>query len=239
MKKIYWIIPLFLIIIAGIIIGIMVIGLQNKPVKDVIKDNSIKSDNTNLCQEVISISEVKNTCNTGIKEDTNGSYYITPNNTTIDSVGSQAELSVGEISRCFKKIITNDYEQFTPAKGSELNIMISTLNSTDSANKFYEETVPSFNESNSWEKASKNALVSSENTSEFGTRGNFATFKAMDAIIPEDNMTTHLSKVVGISFLKGNKVIWLQSAAYNQSTPLLCELENLKQIARIIDKKIK
>lgn len=239
MKKIYWIIPLLLIIIAGIVIGIS-IEQQNKPVKDIIKDDSIKSDVTNLCQEVISISEVKDTCIAGIKEDVNGSYYITPNNTTIDSVGSQAELSEGELSRCFKRVFTNDYENsFTTHSGSELAIVMSTFDSSESANKFYQGTVYSYNKSDSWDRASKDALVLNENTTQFGDKGNILLYNAKDIIIPEENIqSVHQSKTLGISYLKGNKVIWLMSASYNQTTPLLCELENLKQIARIIDKKI-
>lgn len=222
-----WII--FLVVI--VVVALLIIGIVIK------QQNSKKVENENLCDKFISLAEIKNTCNTQIQEDVNSPYYITPNNTTIDSVGNQAELSEGELSRCFKRIFTNDYD-FMSNKGSGLTIVISVFDSSESANKNYEETVPSFNESNSWEKTSKNALVFSENTSEFGTRGNIASYRAMDAFIPEENMTTHLSKAVGISFLKGNKVIWIQSDSYNQTIPLLCELENLKQVAAIIDKKI-
>lgn len=237
MKKNYWI-----VIIAIIVIGLIAYGIYIK------QNNSIKpdknSDNPNLCKNLISFDEIKNACKTGIKENTNDSYYITLANTKIDSIGSQAELAEGETSRCLRDIVTNDYEPAysythdpTP-KGSELMIVVSTLDSTDSANKFYEETVISFNESNPSEKETKKALILNQNTSEFGIKGNIGSFKAMDIFDPESNTTVHLSKSIGISFLKGTKVIWLSSASYNQTTPLLCELDNLKKIAKIIDNKI-
>jgi hypothetical protein len=224
MKKIYWIVPLVLVILAIVIIGY-------------VKNSQNNITDQNLCQHVISLNDIRNMCEKqNVKEDNHESYYITQKNTTAAD-GNTYGLDDGEFSRCLKSFKTQDYELMSN-KGSSLTFVISALKSKESASKYYDDTLPIFNESNEWEKASKDALVLNEDITTFGEKGNIAVFKATDAFIQEQNMTIHLSKVAGISFLKENRVIWIQSASYNQSTPLLCELEGLKKLAAFVDKKI-
>ncbi len=226
MKKGYWIIPLCLIIIAGIIIVIM---QQNK---------SAKSDSDNLCEEVISLNDIKSLCSPSfqISDDINDSYYFVPNEMNLGEVIQPTDVSSRTLRNGTEWLCEKDVSNGKRTYESDSNYLSVGIE-TFSSQSFADEAWTFYNSGNKDSNESGSMTFFKEGK-DFGDKSFILAFAGGEIYDKVSNQTATTLKSTTIQFLKGKKIITITEASSKENN-LVCGLEQIQKLAEIVDKKIK